>query len=376
MTRDEARRRDVEIKMGNNPSSIPKDSAVVTQIVPVRSLNATQLSKDLAPLLPTDTSMIPNEAGNALIITDTQTVIHRVAELVRALDAAGSSANSIKTYTLKYADAKSLVSIIKELFPSSSSSSSGNQGGGFGRMNPMAFFGGPGRNSGSSDSSSQKASTRVSVVSDDNSNMLVVSAPDDIIPIITDLVSSLDVQTEDQAELKLFHLKYSDPTEMAELLTSLFPDDTSSNSSGNNRNSGPFGFFGGPPGMGGRSSSSSSTSDRLKRKNKVIAVADARTASVAVTADKTIMEQIDQLIAQLDSNPAKKMKVYVYSLQNADVTDVETVLNDLFYSSNSRSTSSSSYNSTSDALSTRKSSMIQQQSTTTSSFGSSSSSSQ
>jgi general secretion pathway protein D len=375
VTRDEARRGDVPIISGNIPANIPKDDKVVTQILSVRSLNATQLAKDLAQLLPTDVSMVPNEAGNSLIMTDTQSTIRRVAELIRALDAAGTSANSIKTYTLKYADAKSLVSIIKELFPSSSSSSSGNQGG-FGRMNPMAMFGGgPGGNrGGSGDNSSQKASTRVSVVSDDTSNMLVVSAPDDIIPLITDLVDKLDVKTEDEAEIRLFPLKNADPSEMAELLTSLFPDDTSS-SSGNNRNSGPFGFFGGPGG-GMNRSSSSSTSDRLKRKNKVIAVAEPRTRSVAVTADKSIMEQIEPLITQLDSNPSRKMKVFVYSLQNADVTDVETVLSDLFQSSTSSRSSSSSSSSTTNPFTTRKTTMYQQQSSTSSSFSNSSSNSQ
>lgn len=372
VTREEARRRDIPIKSGNNPKDIPKDAEVVTQVIPVRSLNASQLKTDLAPLLPSDTSITANEAGNSLVMTDTQANIHRVAELITALDAASSGANSIKVFALQYADSKSLVTIIKELFPSSGSSSSG-QSGSFGRMNPMMMFGGPGSrgNRSSTSDSSEKASTRISAVSDDTSNTVVVSAPDDILMVISNLVVTLDVPTEDQTLVRLFTLKSADPTEMAELLTSLFPDDTSSSSSSGNR--GGFGFFGGPPGMNRRNSSSTDTSNRLLKKNKVIAVADARTSSVVVSADKSLMESIAQMIEKLDSNPARKQKVYVYSLQNANVRDVLYVLEDMFQTSNSRTTTSTATSQTTDPLVTR-STQLQSESTSTSSFGSSNSS--
>jgi hypothetical protein len=42
------------------------------------------------------------------------------------------------------------------------------------------------------------------------------------------------------------------------------------------------------------------------------------------------MEQISGMVTQLDANPAKKKKVFVYSLQNADVRQVEQVLQDMF----------------------------------------------
>ena len=62
VSRDEARKKDIPVKSGNNPDKIPKDAAIVTQIIPVRSLNAVQLAKDLAPL--TEASLTANESGN------------------------------------------------------------------------------------------------------------------------------------------------------------------------------------------------------------------------------------------------------------------------------------------------------------------------
>src|SRR5260370_13201811 len=90
---------------------------MVTQIIPVRTLNPLQLVKDLQPLLPTDTTLTANESANSLVMTDTQANIRRITEIVKALDSVSSSINTIKVYPLKYADAKSVASLIKDLFP-------------------------------------------------------------------------------------------------------------------------------------------------------------------------------------------------------------------------------------------------------------------
>ena len=42
------------------------------------------------------------------------------------------------------------------------------------------------------------------------------------------------------------------------------------------------------------------------------------------------MPQIAEMVAQLDSSPARRQKVFVYRLENADVTQVEQILQDMF----------------------------------------------
>ena len=42
------------------------------------------------------------------------------------------------------------------------------------------------------------------------------------------------------------------------------------------------------------------------------------------------MPQIAEMVVQLDSSPAKKQKVFVYNLENADVQQVEQILRDMF----------------------------------------------
>ena len=56
----------------------------------------------------------------------------------------------------------------------------------------------------------------------------------------------------------------------------------------------------------------------MKKKGRVLAVADARTSSIIVSAASELMPQIEEMVAQLDASPAKKQKVYIYSLENAD----------------------------------------------------------
>ena len=67
----------------------------------------------------------------------------------------------------------------------------------------------------------------------------------------------------------------------------------------------------------------------------VTAVADPRTNALIVTAAANLMDQIERMIEQLDSDSSKKQKVYVYSLDNADVDNVATILRGMFESQSS-----------------------------------------
>jgi type II secretory pathway component GspD/PulD (secretin) len=147
---------------------------------------------------------------------------------------------------------------------------------------------------------------------------------------------------------------------MADQLTSLFPDESKTDNTRSSLQFGRGGF------MGGRAAAQTTTaSSRAKQMNRVLAVPDQRTASVIVTAASDLMPQISEMIEQLDTDPAKKQKVFVYSLENADVDNVVGVLQDMFQSSNSRGSSSSSRQNSS-ALSTRQTQSSQSISTSTS----------
>jgi general secretion pathway protein D len=392
VAREEAKKRDIPVKSGNAPESIPKNEEMVTQIIPVRNINATQLIRDLQPLIPTTSTVTANEGGNALVMTDTQMNIHRVAEIVQALDGTVSSAASIRVFALKYADAKALATTIKELFQDSAA---GGRGGSSGASRIASFFGGGGgppgfgggdprggggdRSSsrGSSGANSGATAAHVSAVADEHSNSLIVSGSDSQLATVEQLIKEVDTDVQDLTEIRVFHLKYADPTETADLLSNLFPDETKANQGNTSRfgtffgGGGPPGFIGGPGGPGGTrtGSGASASTDRQKKQSKVIAVPDARTGSVVVSAAKDLMPQISEMVLQLDSNPAKKQKVFVYSLENANVQEVESVLRNLFQSQNTRG--SSTQNTQQDILQNRANQSSQSTPATTSGFGTS-----
>jgi len=267
VNRDEAKIHDIPVKLGSDPDNIPRNDEMVTQIIPVRFVEVAQLKTDLQPLISVQTTMTANEAGNSLVITDTQANIHRIAEVVKAID----------------------------------------------------------------------------------------------------------MGAEDGTEVRVFRLQYADPTEMSELLGNLFPDDTRSGGSsspvqfgGFRRFFGPGGFPGGGGGGNSGQGGNSAQNSRIKKRAKVVAVADPRTASVVVSAAKDLIAQIEAVVTELDSNPARKQNVKVIKLQNADAQQVQQVLQDMFEksgTSNNRSNSRNGNNQTS-TLQTRSSN---QQSTGTSS---------
>lgn len=331
ITVDSAKTADLEIVSGSDPDEVERSDEVVTQIIPVRHANVTQLMNNLQVLLPTTATLSVNESANSLILVSTKTDIRRMLKIIHALDTSIASVSSIRVFPLQYADARQLATVVQQLFAPAQSGMNAN--------NPRAqlfnmFRGGgpPGGAPGGSSSGGNAAASRVVAAADEYSNSLIVSAAQDLMETIAKMVTEVDSPQSDVTELRVFHLVNADPQELADQLLQLFPDETRSSSGSNDRSS-RFRFFGG--GRSGANASSNGTNDRMKKKTRVLAVPDQRTTSLLVSAAAEMMPQIAEMIAQLDSSPAKKEKVSVFELQNADPNDVYQVLQDLFNRNNS-----------------------------------------
>lgn len=388
VSKESAKKRDIPVKSGSNPSNIPKTEEIVTQIIPIRFISASQLTQNLQSLLPSSSELTANEAGNALIMTDTQINIRRITEIIRALDTSIAGATTIKVFPLRFADSKELANVIKELFPAQDSrTGGGNNTGGFGGFNGFGnrgpgqggFGGGgfPGGNFGGGNNAAGRtggagnnraSASRVVAVADERSNSVIINAPDDVLPEIEELITRVDTSVEDITELRVFRLRYADPSEMSEVLSGLFPDDSRNSDSARSqvRFGGGFGFGGGG---GTRTAAAGADSSRAKKKGKVLAIPDQRTSSVIVSAAHELMDQIGEVVAQLDSNPARKQKVFVYDLQNADPQQVQEVLRNLFENQQTQNRNNRSSQNQSSALTTRASQQNNNNNRTTTGFG-------
>ncbi len=340
VSQKEAKTKDLPVRSGNKPEDIPKTDQMVTQVIPVMHANATQLVKDLQPLLPEYATLTANESGNALVLTDVQSSVRRMVEIVQALDTSIQNVLTIKVFPLKYADAKELANAVKELFAPPTTQNQGNNNNRnqfFNRFGGGGFPGGGGGGRGGQGGGGNNAAAgggapnaRVLAVADERTNSLLVSAPEEAMTQIKGLVEEVDVNIADVTELRVFRLQNSDPLEMADLFGQLFPDDSRSN---NNNNQGQFGNFrfGGFGNNNNRRNNNATTqSERALKRDKIVAVPDARTSSLIVSASREMMPDIAAMIQQLDSSPARKQKVYVYSLDNADVEGVAQVVRDMF----------------------------------------------
>ena len=267
-SKDEAKKKNIPIRTGNDPQEIPMNAELVMQIIPLRRIDATQAARDLATLIPGSATLTANQDSNSLVVTDTNINVRHIVEIVSALDTSADTVSTMKVFQLKNADPVEMAQLITNIFssPSQGQGANASRGGATGGFPGFPGFGGRGGSTG-----------------------------------------------------------------------------------GGSRTGGASGRTGG----GGAASTSRST--------PVVAIADARTYSVIVTASKDAMPEIGEIIAQLDASTARKQKVFVYTMENADVKQVETVLKNLFQSSNSRATTSTQ----TDPLATRAANNSQTTSTNT-----------
>jgi general secretion pathway protein D len=89
--------------------------AVVTQVLPVRTVSASELLPVLLPLLPQQAHLVALDAANALLVSDRQANVERIRDLVRRIDK--SSEEPVETIVLQHASAVELARTLNALYP-------------------------------------------------------------------------------------------------------------------------------------------------------------------------------------------------------------------------------------------------------------------
>lgn len=332
VNRRDAPRRDIPVELGSDPARIPKRDQMVTQILPIRYGEAAKLIENLRPLLAPEASITANEGSNAILLTDTQTNIHRIAQIIRALDTSVSGISVLRVFQLQFADAKEVANVITQLFATNqvgqTQQGRGSGQGGGGRGGRGGFGGGMGQGAAAGQTGDARtAAMRVVAVADEQSNSVIVSAPDETMPEIAEIITRIDTNITDVTETQLFRLKHADATEMASLINSLYgsASQTAQVSGGRGQGGGPQGRGGGGGG-GAMAQASMGASQRSLLQSQVVAVPDARTNTVLVSASRDTMLEIAQTIGRLDASKEKKQRVFIHKLDNADADNVAAIL--------------------------------------------------
>jgi type II secretory pathway component GspD/PulD (secretin) len=238
MPRDEAKIAGIPVISEPNPDKIPITDKIVTQIMPVRFVEAAQLLKDLQPLVSIQTTMTANEAGNAIVMTDTQANIHKVAQIIHDIDMGAEEFTELKVFPLHNADPTTTADLLTQLF-ADDTSRQGNQGGfsnpfaGGGRFARFAGLAAQNRgNQGSSSSQNQriKKRNRVVAVADERTASVVVSATRDLMEQIEDVIDRLDGNAKGKKSVHVYRLEHTDPAEALPVFTDIFGNNTTQNS--------------------------------------------------------------------------------------------------------------------------------------------------
>jgi general secretion pathway protein D len=340
--RESARKRNIPVKVGSKPDQIPKTDDMVTQIIPVRYTNAVKLIENIQPLLSSYAVISANESSNAVILTDTQSNIRRMTEIIQALDTSISDIATIRVFVLQYSDATDTAKLINELFKEDSAQGT-QRGGGMPPFFDRRFRGGDDASQSprNENSEARQAATRVVAVAEERTNAVVVGAPEDVMPTIESLIKEVDKTREPLTEVRIFTLQYADATEMAGIITDIFSESAQTGqvqaaSTGGGRR----GRFMQMLAQGAQNQQQTPASRRDKEESKVLAKPDLRTNSVVVIAASELMPQIEKIVEDLDKNPAKKQGVYLYKIKNADVEKVAGIVQDMLQNQTGRSGSS------------------------------------
>lgn len=247
MDKSAAKSGDIPVQIGNNPDSIPRNDEIVTQIIPVRYVDASQLVSDLSSFVSPEATIVANQAGNSIVITDTQQNIHHIVEIISAIDQSAAGETEIQVFHLNYANPNDVASELGEIFPSGNPSSTGGSpirfggpgggfpggGGFFGRMMAAAAA----NNGGSGDNNRAQKQSQVTAVADARTQSVIVMASKDLMVEISGMMQSLDVASTRDQGVYSYSLHNADPQEVAQVLQNMFQSSSSGRGSGSQSSS-------------------------------------------------------------------------------------------------------------------------------------------
>ncbi len=236
--KSDAKTRDIPVQVGNNPETIPKNDVIVTQIIPIRYVDATQLVSDLSSFVSPQATIVANQAGNSIVVTDTQENIRHLVEIISAIDSSAAGETEIQVFHLSYANPNDVATELGEMFPSGNTSGVNQSplrfagGGGFG--GPGGFFRAMMANAGgnnSSDNNRAQKQSQVTAVADGRTQSIIVMASKDLMPEIAGMMAELDTPSTRDQHVFAYHLNNADPMEVAQILQNTFQSSTSGRSS-------------------------------------------------------------------------------------------------------------------------------------------------
>ena len=190
----EAVKNHLQVRIGANPADIPKIDTIVTQILPLKYADASDVSQIIQPLLSTGAQMATYPRTNSLMITDTSSNLHHIAQVIQQLDVAGSK-ERVMLFPLTHASAQVLSEQITRILEK-------------------------GKNVAAQAGRSQAAATGgPKILPDERTNSIIVIAGEQEAETIRDLIEQLDIERPvGMNNVHVTYLKNADANEVSRSL--------------------------------------------------------------------------------------------------------------------------------------------------------------
>ncbi len=314
VTLEDAKKLNVPVHKGTQPDLIPTTDEVITQVMPLRYIDATRLRQDLTPLISPSASITSNAAGNSLVVTDTSANVHRIAEIVWALDVNTAGASEVRIYALKNADATSAVKLITDIFKPDQTT--GGPGGFFRGMARFMMRGGGGGGGGQpTDNTTPYQPPTVKASADTRTNSVVVTGPAESLVVVDGIIKALESNGVEPQGVFVYALKNGTSADMAPVLNNIFGTSTATTGVGTRSTTPGMGA----PGQGANSALASQNG----LYGQVYVVANADTNSLLVMTMPKYFEQVKGIIKILDRPiPQVLIRVLIAEITHDNTVDL------------------------------------------------------
>lgn len=191
----EAVKNHLQVRIGADPADIPRTDMIVTQILPLKYADASDVSQIIQPLLSTGAQMATYPRTNSLMITDTSSNLHHIAQVIQQLDVAGSK-ERVMLFPLTHASAQVLSEQITRILEKGKNGPA--QGG---RAQATTTGAGP------------------KILPDDRTNSILVIAGEQEAETVRDLIGQLDIERPvGMNNVHVTYLKNADANEVSRSL--------------------------------------------------------------------------------------------------------------------------------------------------------------
>ncbi len=302
---------------------LPADDKKTLGLFPLEKGNAVQVAETLRNLFKkedqsqSDITFGVDERLNAIVVSAGKADLDRIGNIIEQLDRKQvTHVTEIKVYPLKNADSEELAKLMMDVLtqkPKVMSKSNPD------RQTLLQFIN---RSQQGRELITSALQEGVLITPDRRTNSLVVTASLENMPLLANLINSLDSSTPQSAEIKVFALQNADASQMAAVLGQLF---RATEETGQNRKAPAVTYTLNSTKADGQNETATATTGSAQQPLLNITI-DTRTNSLLVGGTKQQVDMATVVINELDSSPARERLTKVYHPRNAQADDIASTI--------------------------------------------------